>query len=289
MSDSKVSGNLSGAFEDFGDRAISALRRGLSEKFFLANEKYIFIFGKIFAFMALLHVTIFVLYYSAKVDSFRLFMAGIGGVFAAVICLYLALRFIHATGRSIQNSSSRISNASIFDMLALVSIVGGFTSFIALAYLSFQTETPKTFFVGSGVFIYSAYSAAIFLNPNLINVQVVETQSAGGDALAILGISVKVAARVSAIALGSWIIFGELLLLTVSFNLSKGGLDTLLSFDFVGSIWFFASALIYPIVAYFTLIFGLLYIEIATAIMAIPSRLEALAKIVRFNSAPNKQ
>lgn len=260
------------------DPLVLLLRKFLSEEFFFESEKRLGKSGNLFAVISAFIFLIIGFRFAIKFDSFNSFLMGIGFFIGVFLIQYISIKFIVPTVTSIQNLQTEISDSSFLDIIALLFFLGGLGALGVSIFFAIKLESFYLVIIGFGAFFSTLYVACLYLNPNLINVAVIESRGPAEDALGIISSFIKITARLVSISYGFWVSIGSIGLLYTTIDIFKGTANPLALLSY---IWIFGVGLSYPIIAFFNFIFSMLGIQILNAILGLLPHLKAIAVLLK--------
>jgi hypothetical protein len=223
-----------------------------------------------------------------KFNSFAIFALGLGLVVALAVAQFAAIRFLGASDTLIASTPSRISSSAFLDcvgllvlLIAAATVLGGLASGIATH--SFIPLLPA-FLTGA---ILTCFGA-VALHPRMVNVTPGEG-SAGEEAIGLLSFFFKTGLKLVPLLFLVFSVAGVLTLLMSFFG--QGGAFASTASGIVGLIplpvqvppGLSGSALILfaclvPIFTYFVFLLQYLFVDVLRAVLAVPSKLDALRR-----------
>lgn len=173
------------------DSLLNACRRLLSEKRVRwvdrtgANVGGYAMYGLIVV-LALLFIVV-----AIRVDDVSLFLIAIALVPAGIVLQYVALKMLGTVERLIASSRTELTSSGFLDVVALINILAAVLAPLAglVSALSLGDLTPLL----SGLFfmVLCGYTAAIALNPHVVNVHLARSASIGQEAVGIITFLMK--------------------------------------------------------------------------------------------------
>lgn len=116
-----------------------------------------------------------------------------------------------------------------------------------------------------------SYSICILLNPELINTKVVETSTAGEDAVTMMTVASKASIKLAPIIFGSLVIFGVVQLTIDLIGIAQHGMGYILEYGMdaaMGIILIFVG-LLYPLISYISFAFFYLIYDLLQALLSL--------------------
>jgi hypothetical protein len=217
------------------------------------------------AALAILNVAIL----ASKAENDAMLTAALLAVPAAVVLHYSAVQFLTSAKLLIAQTPSRLSSNAFLRVFALVqAALAGL--FVSSGYYSFieLTSIPATFW-GLMLAISAAYTAALALNPDAVNVEISSTASAGEEAIGILAFLAKAHLRMVSALFGIGSIFGVLAMLYVLYELLAEGSYAVMLMTVPAAVGVLFLALL-PFFAYLAFLFAYLLIDVLRSLLSIP-------------------
>lgn len=221
-------------------------------------------------------------------NQFSVLLAGLAFIAALAIAQFAATRFLGAATRAINNTPSQISSAAFLEcvglflvLLAIATLAGGVITSIQLS--SIVPFVPALF--TSAAFIYFGATA---LHPRLVNVEM-SVGSAGEEAIGLLSFFAKAALKLAPLFFLLLAVGGSL---AIAASFFEGGqsfvgvvgsvlqmvpLPIAIPPGFVGSAVVLVACLV-PIGAYALFLLQYLVIDLLTAVLSVPGKLDALRR-----------
>jgi hypothetical protein len=231
---------------------------------------------------------LYAIFAAIKLNSFAMFMTGIGLIVALAIAQFAAVRFLGAGIRTIANTPSRVSSPAFLEcvgllvLLAAVGVlVGGIVTAIRME--SFVTLLPALFISATLM-----YAGAIALHPKLVNIEMGEG-TAGEEAIGLISFAFKTGLKLVPLfflllavggdlaILASFSERGQALASTVQSVLTYVPIPTEVGAGMASSTVVVLAALV-PMAAYFAFLLGYLVIDCVRSVLCVPGKLDALRK-----------
>ena len=253
------------------DQIIQKFRQVLSVSFFEKNNS----FAKTASLWAtptsaLLGLLIGVVA-AIKNDSFMLCLLGMLWVVTVAIAYYIGYRFLTVCENSLKNNETSISSSDYLDVCGLIFIATLCSTVFWGFYSSIKFSEFNLLIMTAGISIALVYYVCLLLNPQLISTRVVENNSAGEDALAIVMIMYKAGVKLSTIMFGGLTAIGALFLLYFLYIVISSSRNSFLFSDLsslsgVGLVLF---GLLYPLGIYLMFIFVYLIVDLCKAVLSL--------------------
>jgi hypothetical protein len=263
------------------DPFVILIRKTLSESFFFESENWIAKLGNLSAVIsAFLFLTLGVRA-AIKEDSFNAFMIGIAAFLLTLLVQYISIKFVEPTISSILNIQTSVSDSSILDIISLLFFLSGLGALVTGAYFAIKLDEFNDFLIGICMFFSASFAASLYINPNLVNIVIIESQGPAEDAIGVFSSFMKVSTRLCVIAYGIMVFGGTYIILDETIDIVKNQ-----GFIEPWMLLLLIVGLIYPIVSYFTFILSMLSVQITNSILKLTPQLKAIAVILK-NSKHN--
>jgi hypothetical protein len=255
----------------FIDQVIQKFRQVLSVSFFEKNNALAkTVSGWAAPSAALLGLLIGIVA-AIKNDSFMMCLLGILWVVTVAIAYYIGYRFLSVCENSLKNNETSISSSDYLDVCGLIFIATLCSIVFWGFYSSIKFSEFSLLIMTAGLSIALIYYVCLLLNPQLISTRVVENNSAGEDALAIVMIMYKASVKLATIIFGGLTTIGALFLLyflylVISSTRSSFLFSDLSSLSGAGLV---LVGLLYPLGIYLMFIFVYLIVDLCKAILSL--------------------
>jgi len=206
-----------------------------------------------------------------KNDSFVLCLLGMLWVVTVAIAYYIGNRFLTVCENSLKNNETSISSSDYLDVCGLIFIASLCSTVFWGFYSSVKFSEFSILILTAGISIALIYYVCLLLNPQLISTRVVENNSAGEDALAIVMIMYKAGVKLATIMFGGLTTIGALFLLyflylVISSTRNSFMFSDLSSLSGAGLVLF---GLLYPLGIYLVFIFVYLIVDLCKAVLSL--------------------
>lgn len=210
------------------------------------------------------------------------FLPIVGGI-ALGICLivlqYVGARLLGACESAIQANKSVLPSLAIPDCTFVLVVVGTVLGAISLVGFAIS-EGALTPFVGAvALLVVGGFTALVAIEPSGINVAVDPACGAGEEAVGVMTFLVKVFLRCAPIAFAAAVVYSTWGLVPLAYDIlraSSMGPERVL---FQASALLTAAAI--PLYAYILLLAYYLTLDVLSAIVSIPRKLDAIAEVGR--------
>ena len=198
-------------------------------------------------------------------------LLGILWVVTVAIAYYIGYRFLSVCENSLKNNETSISSSDYLDVCGLIFIATLCSTVFWGFYSSIKFSEFNLLIMTVGISIALIYYVCLLLNPQLISTRIVENNSAGEDALAIVMIMYKASVKLATIIFGGLTTIGTLFLLyflylVISSTRSSFLFSDLSSLSGAGLVLF---GLLYPLGIYLMFIFVYLIVDLCKAILSL--------------------
>mgnify|MGYP003646184445 CR=1 FL=1 len=233
--------------------------------------------GKLMMYIAILIISVYHIVIATRQDSLAKALGGVGLVVALFAMQYAGVRLFQAMSSLVDSTPTRISTTAFADSIAIISSALAFVVLIIGIYQAIQIESIQLALVVICFFCAFQYVAVVALNPSFLNVTTDTAASTGKEAigvysfLAMLGVralpiayTFSVAAMIAVWSMAVYVLLNSKSEATVVLP----GVS-----DFVQeTIWVAAM----PLIGYILFISYYLAIDVLGAVLALPSRVDAL-------------
>jgi len=151
---------------------------------------------------------LFALIYAAKANKFTPFFTGIQWILIILVVQYIAHKFGTAGEALIKKNPSYMMSKVFMNCLAFLLLLYGVFKFFEGLYLWISGNPFGVFVFSLAQFAICVFAAMVYYNPSEINVELVEEQSAGQEAIGIITLLIKGFMRLVPILFGALILFG---------------------------------------------------------------------------------
>ena len=224
------------------------------------------------------------------VNSFGIFLGGVGYVIVLVVAQFTASRFLGAADGLIKSTPSRLSSRAFLECLGVLAVLAAIGALLGGTYVAIQAKSVATFILAVLATVFLACYGAIALHSHLASVEE-GTGSAGEEAIGILAFGLKATLKLVPLAFALLAIVGSLALLIGMFP------DTRFTYELnmylpsiplpglgaasLGGLGTVVSAALLPMIGYFAFLVSMLPLEIWRAILSLPGKLDLLRRAER--------
>lgn len=260
------------------DKGLNFLKKDSIIELFNKNEE---IFTKIglygiylMAVIGLLTSLVFPIRYDALPFGKSL-LAGLLWVITCIIIHYTAFKFIPAVREIIKSTPTQMGSEAFLNSSALLFGLSGVVSLCAGIFFWIKTSSMNTFLFGLSSFLVCLFMLVLTLNPSLLNIKITEQTSPGEEFIALFSFFIKSFLKLIPVTFGLGVILAVLNLLSTLFS-SYGYINEI--FAKLISIAGFSSVALLPIIGYVVFLIYYFTIDIASAILSLPAKLDSLKK-----------
>lgn len=233
---------------------------------------------------------LYAIYAAIKFNSFAFFMTGAGFIAALAVAQFAAIRFLSAATRTIANTSSQISSPAFLECAGLLLLLGSAGTLIGGVVAAIRLESSAPLLPAILIGATMLYAAAMALHPKLVNVEL-GLNSAGEESIGLLSFFFKAALKLVPIFFVLLALGGDLAIVasfTQNGQAFAASIGSVLQFlpmplpldmtaGFAGSAVVMTAALL-PMLGYFLFLLSYLSIDLVRAVLAVPTKLEALRR-----------
>ncbi|MEO6002885.1 MAG: hypothetical protein ABIZ04_07400 [Opitutus sp.] len=233
---------------------------------------------------------LYAIYAAIKFNSFAFFMTGVALIAALAVAQFAAIRFLTAATRTIANTPSQISSPAFLECSGLLLLLASAGTLIGGVVAAIRLESSAPLLPAILIGATLLYAGATALHPKLVNVEL-GLNSAGEESVGLLSFFFKAALKLVPIFFVLLAVAGDLAILasfTQNGQAFAASIGSVLQFipmplpldttaGFTGSAVVMMGALL-PMIGYFLFLLGYLSIDLVRAVLAVPTKLEALRR-----------
>jgi hypothetical protein len=261
------------------EKFIEFTRGIFSEKILDFTLKWALIFGHFALIVAAVLGLLFAIIYAIRVNDFYAFLYGIAWVILIFVVQYIAHKFSDAGENLIKNNPTRLSSKAFLDCVAFIFMIAGLVIFIVSVINLIKNGVLEIFLTGLGMAVFCEFIAMVSFHYRTITMEVVNKTTAGQEAIGIITFFMKALLKLVPLFFGVGVVLGTIILFINSFGLFGNQIRT-------ASAWISGNhtaeqilmAGILPFVAYIVFVLYYLVIDIITAILSLPGKIDSLKK-----------
>ena len=256
------------------EKFLRYLKKGFLADFFDGNDKWFTKAGLIgmyiFALQGLLFS--FIVPFRFDINFFPCFGAGVLWFFVIIILHYICWEFLGAIVSITKTTRLKLpSNLAMLDSMALVTGILSVISFFAGIFIWIKTSDSGGLFLGVGGTVLFIYIMSFCLNPEKLNIEVTDKTTPGEEFLSII----------------SFFMIGYLKFVPILFAIGiLGGIVSFTELIFTNEftqndlveVFSTFSFLVLPLVSYFIFLFYYFIIDLALAVLSLPSTIKGIEK-----------
>ncbi len=220
--------------------------------------------------------------------------AGLALTIAASVTLivgqYVAQRLLGACDAAIHTNKTYVSSLAIPDCLFVAVTVGTIGGVVTLLWLSIQESQFNLFLAAIALLVVGVFAALVAIQPSGISVFVRPECRAAEEAVGVLTFLMKFFLRCAPIAFAAAVAFGTFRAISLVVDILRMPRESLLPVIFqsysVGGLLLAATAI--PLYAYLIMLIYYLSLDIISAIVSIPGKLDLIANQDRATDAEDK-
>lgn len=216
---------------------------------------------------------LFALIFTIRINQFDTFLYAILWVLVIFVAQYTAFKFLPKGITLIKNNPTQMSSKAFLDCLGFLSLIGGVALLIMGIINAIRIGSIEPFLVGLGAFVFLEFVALISFNPQEVELNMVEDNTAGQEAIGIATFFVKAFMRLVPIFFGIGVVLGTVMLFISFIGVFGDGFGG----AFQKGMWNaeqILSATLLPFLSYLIFVFFYLAIDLIKAILAIPGKLK---------------
>lgn len=238
--------------------------------------------GTYLLYVAAALVPIVGLLISTKSGKFLPFVAAIALGICLIVLQYVGARLLRACEAAIQANRSVLPSLAIPDCTFVLIVVGTVLGAITLIGFAISESMINPFFGALALLVVGGFTALVAIEPSGINVAVDPACGAGEEAVGVLTFLVKVFLRCAPIAFAAAVAYSTWGLVPFTFDILRGSAIASARTMFVAGTLFSAAAI--PLYAYVLLLAYYLTLDVLSAIVSIPRKLDAIAEVARASN-----
>lgn len=259
------------------DALLGFVQRKMNESFFNAGIRRLSSWGLLCIYVAALLGFLVALVSAIRTDSLNTMALGLVWVLINVILHYVAAKFLPVTQSIVANTPSKLSCEALPRCVGLLACLAGVVILCLGIAISIQLKALWPCFVALGLLIASEYKAAAALNPQLLSITFDSFNSAGQEAIGVLSLIMKITLRLVPILFGSGLLLGTLYGLIRAFGLfGENAAEAKAALMGLAPILLTFQAL--PLIGFLVFILYYLTVDVMSAILKVPGKLDELKK-----------
>jgi hypothetical protein len=231
---------------------------------------------------------VFALITAIRMNSFTVFLLGLGFVVALAVAQFAAQRFLASADALIANTPSRLSSFAFLECTGLLAVLAAVALLVAGVVTSIQLGSAAPLIPAVLGAAFWGYIGAIALHPELASMEAGKG-SAAEEAIGILAFFCKAALKIVPLFFGILAVVGAIVVLVSIFAPNSSlayALSSAVAFvplpgmqgpGFLGAGAVLLASLL-PMAAYFLFLLACLPLEIWRAILSLPGKLDALKR-----------
>ena len=192
------------------DALLGICRRLLSESRVRQIDRSVTNLGGYAMYGLILLLALLLVVVAIRGNNLGLFVLAIVVVPVGIVLQYVALKMLGSVDRLIASSRTELTSSGFLDVVALINVLTAALAPLAglLAAISFAEIGP--FLSGLFVMALCGYTAAIALNPAVVNVHIARSASIGQEAVGIITFGMKGLYRFTPIGFGVLVILATI-------------------------------------------------------------------------------
>jgi hypothetical protein len=236
--------------------------------------------GTLLLYAAAILVPIAGLLISTRTGAFRPFVAGIALGVGLIALQYVGVRLLGACDSAIQASTSVLPSLAIPDCAFVLCVIGTLVGAITLIGVAISAGELNAFFAAIALLAIGGFTALVAIDPAGINVAFDLKCGAGQEAVGVLTFFVKVFLRCAPIAFAASVAFSTWGVVSFVFDVLRASSEEMafmVGFRSPLTATMLLAAAAVPVYAYVLLLFYYLTLDVLSAIVSIPRKLDAIA------------
>ena len=277
----KFSADMSGKSTVIWKNALYYVKQGLNQNFMETIFGFLSKYGLYSMFLAALAVFSYSVIQAIKQDKLSMIGYGLLAVVGISALQFLASSFLSSSARIIKGSKTSLSSTAYTDAIALLLLF--MVVFFAFTGVRDALDQDELFplLTGLSYCLSSLLVTGVILNPTMLNIDMVDEQVAGEEAIGILSLLMKSSLRCIPAIFGVLIIVGSIFMILgiikefTSDNSSEGYIYAMQGLAMVGI------GGVLPMVSSLIFLFYYLLIDLMSATLLIPKKLDSLIQEYR--------
>ncbi len=222
-----------------------------------------------------------------KHNEFRLFLFGLGGVFAIAVLQYVAKRFLQGCFTLVKVTPSSMASPAVLDCFALIQLIAAICLLLRGIILAIQINQFAYFVQGLLGSLACALTGGVSLNPRIANIDI-KPASAGEEAMGVVSFLLKLplvvlpasffALAFAAVVMLIAALFGGHMPLPLPESIAMWVPQSDAFGDELAGIAVLVFASVLPFFTYLGFLLGYLAVDVIRSIVSLPGKLDALKK-----------
>jgi len=219
-----------------------------------------------------------------KTGNFRPLPAAIGISIGLLALQFVGARLLGACESAIQANGSILPSLTVPDCAFVLIVVSTLLGSLALIVLAIAETSLNPFLAALAVLVVGGFTALVAIEPTGINVTVDPNCNAGQEAVGVLTFLLKLFLRCAPIAFAAavaYAIWGEVSLVYRILRATSEQVPFIAGVQATATASILFAAAAVPLYAYFALLVYYLTLDVISAIVSIPRKLDAIAEVGR--------
>lgn len=225
------------------------------------------------------------LLFAIRGNNFRIVLAALAAAVAILVGQYVAARLLGAIRAAISSNRSILSSLAVPDSLFVVIVVATVAGVLGLLWAAIELREFLPLVAAVAALVVGAYSALVVITPTSLGVDIEPECRAAQEAVGVFTFVFKVVLRCAPLLFAAGIIFTTYRLLEATVRImTADGLALMGAYSAAttGLAGLFAAIAI-PIYVYLLLLIYYITLDVISAIVALPGKLDLIAE--RINEA----
>lgn len=217
---------------------------------------------------------------STRTGAFRPVVAGIALGVGLIALQYVGVRLLGACESAIQANTSVLPSLAIPDCAFVLCVIGTILGAMSLIGVAISAGELNPFFAAIALVVVGGFTALVAIEPAGINVAVDSECGAGQEAVGVLTFFVKVFLRCAPIAFAASVAFATWGVVSFVFDVLRASSEQvplMVVFRSPLTATMLLAAAAVPVYAYILLLVYYLTLDVLSAIVSIPRKLDAIA------------
>ena len=192
------------------DAFLGFCRRQLSEARVRQMDRSVTNLGGYVMYGLILLLALLFVVVAIRGNNLGLFVLAIVVVPVGIVLQYVALKMLGAVDRLIASSRTELTSSGFLDVVALINVLTAVLAPLAGLLAAISVAEIGPFLSGLFVMALCGYTAAIALNPTVVNVHIARSASIGQEAVGIITFGMKGLYRFTPIGFGVLVILATI-------------------------------------------------------------------------------
>ncbi len=217
---------------------------------------------------------------AVRANSFVAFLGGAGVSIAVLVGQYIAYRLLGACRLAIASNRSVVSSLAIPDSAFVLITVATGAGVLGLLWAAIQDGQFSLFVGALATLVVGAFAALVSLTPGGLSLEVEPDCRAAQEAVGVLTFVVKLMLRCTPLVFAAGVAFATYSLIETVVLVMKAQPEGLLFAEsaILGTVGGLFALIAVPVYAYFLMLIYYLTLDVVSAIVSLPGKLDLMAE-----------